>query len=177
VNFSSTGGPECFFCGLTTHYIFTDPQWEAVGTAVINASGPVIEDINSHLPLPHFGRGLSSSTSDTTGHRSSIRDRLDVVAANSTDKLTIMTNTLATKVLLCRSGGDVVAYGLSVAPGAKLPIAQGSSGKQDLNETRIVAKREVIISAGVFQSPQLVSSSCPRNNVHFAYPSAAHGIL
>jgi hypothetical protein len=88
-----------------------------------------------------------------------------------------MTNTLATKVLLCRSGRDVVAYGLSVAPGAKLPIAQGFVGKQDLNETRIVAKREVIISAGVFQSPQLVSSSCPRNNVHFAYPSVAHGIL
>ncbi|KAJ7710989.1 hypothetical protein B0H14DRAFT_2646052 [Mycena olivaceomarginata] len=141
---------------VPVNFSSTDPQWEAVGTAVINASGPVIEDINSHLPLPHFGRGLSSSTSDTTGHRSSIRDRLDVVAANSTDKLTIMTNTLATKVLLCRSGGDVVAYGLSVAPGAKLPIAQGSSGKQDLNETRIVAKREVIISAGVFQSPQLL---------------------
>ncbi|KAF8182979.1 GMC oxidoreductase-domain-containing protein [Mycena galopus ATCC 62051] len=70
-----------------------------------------------------------------------------------------MTNTLATKVLLCRSGGDVVAYGLSVAPGAKLPIAQGFSGKQDLNETRIVAKREVIISAGVFQSPQLLMLS------------------
>jgi hypothetical protein len=68
----------------------------------------------------------------------------------------------------------VVAYGLSVAPEAKLPIAQGFAGKQDLNETRIVAKREV---AGAFQSPQLVSSSCPRNNVCFAYPSAAHGIL
>jgi hypothetical protein len=70
-----------------------------------------------------------------------------------------MTNTLATKVLLCKSAKDVVAYGVSVAPGAKLPIAQGFTGKQKLNETRIIAKMEVIVSAGVFQSPQLASFS------------------
>ncbi|KAJ7879652.1 hypothetical protein B0H13DRAFT_2345994 [Mycena leptocephala] len=123
----------------------TDPQWEAIGNAVIDASGPVIEDLNSHLPLPHFGRGLTSWTADTNRiHRSSIRDRLDQVAANSTHKLTLMTNTLATKVLLCKSAKDVVAYGVSVAPGAKLPIAQGFTGKQKLNETHIIAKREVI---------------------------------
>ncbi|KAJ7814450.1 hypothetical protein B0H13DRAFT_1509195, partial [Mycena leptocephala] len=128
--------------------------------AVIDASGPVIEDLNSHLPLPHFGRGLTSWTADTNRiHRSSIRDRLGQVAANSTHKLTLMTNTLATKVLLCKSAKDVVAYGVSVAPGAKLPIAQGFTGKQKLNETRIIAKREVMVSAGAFQSPQLASFS------------------
>jgi choline dehydrogenase-like flavoprotein len=145
---------------LGTHSLSIDPQWEAIGTAVIDASGPVIEDLNSHLPLPHFGRGLTSWTADTNRiHRSSIRDRLDQVAANSTHKLTLMTNTLATKVLLCKSAKDVVAYGVSVAPGAKLPIAQGFTGKQKLNETRIIAKREVIVSAGAFQSPQLASFS------------------
>ncbi|KAJ7920496.1 hypothetical protein B0H13DRAFT_1987033 [Mycena leptocephala] len=162
---------------VPVNFSSTDPQWEAVGTAIINASGSVIEDINSHLPLPHLGRGLSSSTTDKTGHRSSIRDRLNVVAANSTAKLTIMTNTLATKVLLCRSGRDVVAYGLSVAPGAKLPIAQGFDGKQDLNETRIVAKREVIISAGVFQSPQLLMLSGIGDSAQldkFHIPSIVH---
>lgn len=92
-----------------------------------------------------------------TGQRSSIHDRLVQVAANTTDKLTIMTDTLATKVLLCKSGKEVVAYGVSVAPGAKLPIAEGFTGKQKLNEMSIVAKREVIVSAGVFQSPQLAS--------------------
>jgi choline dehydrogenase-like flavoprotein len=135
-----------------------DPQWEAIGTAVIDASGPVIKDPNSHLPLPHFGRGIASLTADKNQiHRSSIRDRLDQVTANPTDKLTLMTNTLATKVLLCKSAKDVVAYGVSVAPGAKLPIAQGFTGRQKLNETRIIAKREVIVSAGAFQSPQLAS--------------------
>ena len=70
-----------------------------------------------------------------------------------------MTNTLAAKVLLCKSGKDVVAYGISVAPGAKLPIAEGFAGKQDLKLINIVARKEVIISTGVFQSPQLVSCS------------------
>jgi hypothetical protein len=70
-----------------------------------------------------------------------------------------MTDTLATKILLCKSAKDVVAYGVSVAPGAKLPIAQGFTGKQKLKEKRIIAKREVIVSAGAFQSPQLASFS------------------
>jgi choline dehydrogenase-like flavoprotein len=79
------------------------------------------------------------------------------VVESTTDKLAIMTNTLATKVLLCQSGKDVTAYGVSIAPGAKLPIAQGFTGKQKLNVTNVVARREVIVSAGAFQSPQLVS--------------------
>ncbi|KAJ7833301.1 hypothetical protein B0H13DRAFT_2428526 [Mycena leptocephala] len=115
----------------------TDPQWEAIGTAIIGASGPVTEDMNSHFPLPYFGRGLSSSTIDSNGRRSSIRYRLDQVAANFSDKFTIMTNTLATKVLLCKSAKDIVAYGVSVAPGAKLPIAGGFTGKHKLNELMV----------------------------------------
>jgi choline dehydrogenase len=160
-----------YFWVLGTHSLPIDPQWEAVGTAVIDASGPVIEDLNSHLPLPHFGRGLTSLTADTNLiHRSSIRDRLDQVAANSTDKLTLLTDTLATKVLLCKSAKDVVAYGVSIAPGAKLPVAQGFTGKQKLNETHIIVKREVIVSAGAFQSPQLASSSSLLHNAVDSWP-------
>jgi choline dehydrogenase-like flavoprotein len=169
-----------FFCFwvLGTHSFSIDPQWEAIGAAVIGASGSVIKDYNSHVSLPHSGRGLTSWTADMNQiHRSSIRDRLEQVAANSTGKLTLMTNTLATKVLLCKSAKDVVAYGVAVAPGAQLPIAQGFAGKQKLNETRIIAKREVIVSAGAFQSPQLASFFS-----FFIIPlthdqSTAHGIL
>ncbi|KAJ7260534.1 hypothetical protein C8J57DRAFT_1337467 [Mycena rebaudengoi] len=153
----------------------TDPQYEAIGTAIINAAGPVIEDINSHLPIPHFGRGLTTATIDLTGQRSSIHDRLVQVAANSANKLTIMTDTLATKVLLCKSRKDVVAYGVSVAPGAKLPIAEGFAGKKKLNEMSIAAKREVIISAGAFQSPQLLSGIGDSAQLNkFGIPSIVH---
>ncbi|KAF7346957.1 Choline dehydrogenase [Mycena venus] len=139
-----------------------DPQYEAIGTAIINTAGPVIEDINSHLPIPHFGRGLTTATIDLTGQRSSVHDRLVQVAANSTDKLTIMTDTLATKVLLCKSRNDVVAYGVSVAPGAKLPIAEGFTGKQKLNEMSITAKREVILMlSGIGDSAQLNKFDIP----------------
>ena len=135
----------------------TDPQWNAVGNAFINASGKLIEDINSHVPLPPFGRGLSTFTIEENGNRSTVRNRLDELAAKRTGKLTIKTNTLATKILLCQSrSGDITAYGLSTAPGAKLPIAEGFVGREHLKEVDIFAKREVIVSAGAFQSPQLV---------------------
>ncbi|KAJ7903220.1 hypothetical protein B0H13DRAFT_1717346 [Mycena leptocephala] len=154
-----------------------DPQYEAIGAAIINAAGPVIEDINSHLPIPHFGRGLSTATTNSTGQRSSIHDRLVQVAANFTDKLTIMTDTLATKVLLCKSRKDVVAYGVSVAPRVKLPVAEGFTGKQKLNEMSIAAKREVIVSAGAFQSPQLLMLSGIGDSAQlkkFGIPSIVH---
>jgi hypothetical protein len=87
-----------------------------------------------------------------------------------------MTDTLVTKVLLCKSRKDVVAYGVSVAPGVKLPVAEGFTGKQKLNEMSIAAKREVIVSAGAFQSPQLASfSSLPDSVTCSLVP--AHGIL
>jgi choline dehydrogenase len=154
-----------------------DPQWEAIGNVVIDGSGPVIDDINTHLPIPHFCRGLSSDTIDENGNRSSVRNRLVDVAGNTTDKLVIMTNTLATKVLLCKSGKDVAAYGVSIAPGAKLPIAQGFTGKQKLNVTNVVARREVIVSAGAFQSPQLASYSFHKSIHSLTNESKADGTL
>ncbi|KAK7024741.1 choline dehydrogenase [Favolaschia claudopus] len=136
-----------------------DPAWQAIGDAVINASGPTtVEDINSHLPLPRAAHILRSTTGDDKNIRSSIRDKLVQVAAD-TDKLRIMTNTLATKVLLCEAGEEVVAYGVSVAAGAKLPVSHGFTGKKYLTEKHIVAKREVIISAGVFETPHLLMLS------------------
>jgi hypothetical protein len=107
------------------------------------------------------------------GNRSSIRDRLVAVAGfdpsvelalgshSNTSNLTLMMNTLATKVLLCKSGSSsktqVKAYGISIAPGGKLAIAKGYKEGVPLKEKTVIARREVIVSAGLYESPHLVS--------------------
>ncbi|KAK7042085.1 choline dehydrogenase [Favolaschia claudopus] len=143
------------------NFTSTDPKWTALGTSIIAAAGPpLIPDQNSHVPLPPSGRVLELLTSDNNHLRASIRDKLTPLAASSKN-LTIMTNALATKVLLCneKKGGKVTAYGLAVAAGAKLPVAQGFNGKQKLDEKNIVARREVIVAGGAFQTPQLLMLS------------------
>ncbi|KAK6988578.1 hypothetical protein R3P38DRAFT_2454724, partial [Favolaschia claudopus] len=43
----------------------TDPKWSALGSSIIAASGtPLIEDQNSHLPLPKSGHVLELLTGD-----------------------------------------------------------------------------------------------------------------
>ncbi|KAK7020059.1 choline dehydrogenase [Favolaschia claudopus] len=143
------------------NFTSTDPKWTALATSIIAASGPpTIPDPNTHVPLPPSGRVLELLTGDENHLRASIRDKLTPSPKN----LTIMTHALATKVLLCNDdtkkgkGGKVTAYGLAVAPGAKLPVAQGFNGKlQKLDEKNVIARREVIVAGGAFQTPQLVS--------------------
>ncbi|KAK7002429.1 choline dehydrogenase [Favolaschia claudopus] len=139
----------------------TDPQWQAFGTAWINEAGPLVEDISRSEPLPPRGRGLRQWTGEPDFTRVGVRDKLAEVAARYPERLTIMTDTLATRVLLCggKERRGTKAYGVAVAQGAKLPVAQGFKGKEDLQEKRIVAKREVIVAGGAFQTPQLLMLS------------------
>lgn len=73
----------------------------------------------------------------------------------------LLTDSLVTKILLCDDGDGPVAYGVEVAEGAALPIASNFNGKADLDTRQIIAKQEVILSAGVFQSPQIVGCHSP----------------
>jgi hypothetical protein len=64
----------------------------------------------------------------------------------------------ATKVILCRNGdGKPTAYGVQVAAGAAFPVSSTFDGKKTLELRNVTVKYEVIVSAGAFQSLQLVS--------------------
>jgi choline dehydrogenase len=97
---------------------------------------------------------------DENHNRSSVHDRLVAVQKSSAEKLEFALDTLATRVLLCEpgTGGTPTAYGVEIARGAALAVASNFNGKLDLETEVITVRHEVIISAGVFQSPQIVST-------------------
>jgi choline dehydrogenase len=100
-----------------------------------------------------------SNTVNATNERSSVKERLHQVQRDHPRKLTFALGTLATKVLLCQPHGHSKApqaYGLQVALNASLPVSDQFTGKVELNFTEYYTRHEVIVSAGLFQSPQLV---------------------
>ncbi|THU87572.1 hypothetical protein K435DRAFT_681480 [Dendrothele bispora CBS 962.96] len=116
-------------------------------------------DFNTIANDDALGGSLLSFTIDENHNRSSVRERLLDVQANS-GRLTFSLDTLATKVLMCNNTDGVpTAYGVEMAPGAALAIAGNFKGKVDLGPMlqNVTVKHEVIVSAGVFQSPQLLS--------------------
>ncbi|KAG6899844.1 hypothetical protein C0995_004808, partial [Termitomyces sp. Mi166 len=138
--------------------LFLDPQIAALTTAQWDplVAGPPIPDLNTRLADSAFGVAPISFTTDEQHIRSSVRGRLAAVQQSNPGKLFLSLDTIATKILLCNSGSNVTAYGVQIAPGAALPVAANFNGKvQNLNLTNVTARHEVIISAGVFQSPQL----------------------
>lgn len=130
--------------------------------------GPPIADSNALASDGAEGVTSPSATIDENHIRSSVHERLMAVAQSYSSKLQFATDTLATKVLLCQgAGGATRAYGVQIAPGAALPVSIPFGGKVSLNVKNVTARHEVIVSAGTFQSPQLVS----KTRVLLAYPS------
>jgi choline dehydrogenase len=138
------------------------------------ASGPSIDDINSAANDAAVGVGTPTYTIDENHNRSSVRDHLVRVQQASQGKLQFAFDTLATKVLLCRtsSGESPVAYGVEISPGAALAVAGNFNGKQNLETKTVTVRHEVIISAGVFQSPQLVRISSSQDSWHLLNTSS-----
>ncbi|KAF7368742.1 Choline dehydrogenase [Mycena venus] len=141
-----------------------DPQLLTIFTSLTASpltllSNPPILDLNSLADDGSVGINTPSFTIDENHVRSSVYNRLTAVH-NSTSTLNITLNTLVTRILLCQdSGGLPAAYGVEIAPDAALPVAGNFQGKQDLKVRSVMARHEVIISAGVFQSPQLLMLS------------------
>src|SRR5205809_1015261 len=74
--------------------------------------------------------------------------------------LTVQLNTLATKILFSNSTTNPTAIGVEVMSG---PYMYGASPRHQAgakaNVTQIFAKREVIISGGTFNTPQILKLS------------------
>ncbi|KAJ7153621.1 GMC oxidoreductase-domain-containing protein, partial [Mycena filopes] len=146
-------------------------------TDIVNTlatSGPAVADINSVANEAAIGVGTPSYTIDEHHNRSSVRDHLVEVELKRRGKLQFAFDTLATRILLCDAGlgGAPTAYGVEVALGAALAVASNFNGKERLRTRRITVRHEVIVSAGVFQSPQLVRLSGIGDREHLV----EHGI-
>ena len=139
----------------------TDLQLPVIIGSLLLA-GPLILDINSRPSIDATGVSLASNTITGDNTRSSVRDRLLNVQASAPSRLNFQLDTLVTKVLLCQDTNATQprAYGVEIAPGAGLPVQVGFTGKQNLQTQQVLVKREVIVAAGVFQTPQLVRSFC-----------------
>nr|GAT54416.1 choline dehydrogenase [Mycena chlorophos] len=151
------------YLNLLHNLTILDPQLLSIFASLTFASGHTrISDLNALAADSAAGIGSPDFTVDKNHVRSSVYNRLNAVHAAQSNLLNITLNTLVTKVLLC-AGQDGVptAYGVELAdgPGVVLPVADGFSGKQELEVRSVFARHEVVVSAGVFQSPQLLMLS------------------
>ncbi|KAJ6534882.1 hypothetical protein B0H19DRAFT_1322947, partial [Mycena capillaripes] len=137
--------------------LIIDSQLNDITIGLAN-SAPNVLDINTRASPPNFTMTSLSNTVNATNERSSVKERLHQVQRDYPRKLTFALGTLATKVLLCQPHGPSQApraYGLQVAPNASLPVSDQFTGKVELDFAEYHARHEVIVSAGLFQSPQL----------------------
>ncbi|KAI5896058.1 uncharacterized protein SCHCODRAFT_02663917 [Schizophyllum commune H4-8] len=129
-----------------------------ITTGLLSAASP-IPDINSLSNNDATGVALNPNTIDEHNVRSSVYNRLKEVHAAHPDRLHFAFDTLATKIILCKGedGAQPKAIGVEVARNAGLPVQSDFHRKKHLKTEKIFAKREVIVAAGVFQTPQLLS--------------------
>ena len=116
------------------------------------------------------------------GRRSAVRERLLAVAQEKPDKLVILCEVLATRVVFRNSpatNGAPIAAGVEVAVGAKLYSASHAPGNLGhAPRQQYFAKKEVILSGGSFNTPQLLMLSGVGNraalqNMNIPGPRAA----
>ncbi|KAG6827563.1 hypothetical protein H0H92_011286 [Tricholoma furcatifolium] len=125
---------------LVADPLFLDVQTAALITSLQLGGLPVL-DLNDIAGDDAKGVNSLSFTVDENHIRSSVHERLLAAQQSNPNQLHMALNTLATKILLCESDSSVSAYGTS------------------LNVKNVTAKYEVIVSAGTFQSPQLLMLS------------------
>ncbi|KAL0069216.1 hypothetical protein AAF712_003579 [Marasmius tenuissimus] len=146
---------------------YLDAQILGLAAGLVANALPPILDINSRAEDGAIGGTMISFTIDEHHTRSSVRERLVDVRDKNSGRLTFMQDTLATKILLCNgTDGVPTAYGVEYAANEALPVASNFRGKSDLKLATVKARREVIVSAGAFQTPQLLMLSGIGNATH-----------
>ncbi|KAF8709316.1 Aryl-alcohol oxidase, partial [Rhizoctonia solani] len=140
--------------------LINDPKYadEQIGTimSTLMSSVPAVggSDWNNLTSDGVAGSAMLTFTRDQYGNRSSTRDHLVDVRTRLPDKLTIQTETMATRILICKSSdGSLQAYGVEAASGPYLlPVARQFSGKRTLDLKTYTAKYEL---SGIGPSQQL----------------------
>src|SRR5262249_28619454 len=112
--------------------------------------------INHMDSVKHRPEGLYLTPVATNGgQRASVRDRIRAVREVCPNQLTVKTNVLVTRVLL----EQFRAVGVECREGAHLYRADPKAIDASPSLTQFRAKREVIISGGAFNTPQLLMLS------------------
>jgi choline dehydrogenase len=122
------------------------------------------EDINHMRSIKERPEGLYLTPLATSGgKRASVRDRIRDVQRNCPNRLAVKTNVLVTKILLEQAstsiGKKFTAVGVECREGAHLYRADPKASDAPLSPKQFRAKREVIISGGAFNTPQLLMLS------------------
>ncbi|MBU6479672.1 MAG: GMC family oxidoreductase N-terminal domain-containing protein [Nitrospirae bacterium] len=127
-------------------------------------SAALKEDINHMDSIKHRPEGLYLTPLATNGgRRASVRDRIRDVKKNCPSQLVVKTNVLVTKILLEKvsalKGEQSKAIGVECREGAHLYRADPKAAADTPSGKQFRAKREVILSAGAFNTPQLLMLS------------------
>lgn len=127
-------------------------------------SAALKEDINHMHSIKHRPEGLYLTPLATNGgRRASVRDRIREVQKSCPNQLIVKTNVLVTKVLLEKvatsKGEQSQAIGVECREGARQYRADPKASDAASSTKQFRAKREVIISGGAFNTPQLLMLS------------------
>lgn len=120
------------------------------------------KDINHMDSIKHRPEGLYLTPLATKdGKRASVRDRLHAVQQYCPNQLHIKTNMLVTKILLEKdsAGGKFKAFGVQCREGRHLYRADPMAVPDMPASQEFRARKEVIISTGAFNTPQLLMLS------------------